>query len=358
MKLALLKHVALPNAVLRLMLAPGANRLVVLQGGKPTLFLDATSGKEIAKLPKDSFVSAIDPAGSLATVTADGKTVKGRYEWHESLWDLARGKKSGGLATSNPDDKIEIEAIGPTRILGVRRRKTEYSACFFDHRGKLVSELSLGKVPLPFHAAMSPDETAVAHAYFTGAAHLLDVAKEKSQKLDGGTLRIGREHAKGISKLAFDASGEHVYYVSGGSQAVHVWNARTRKSLKGAWTKAPAHDAFIHEGSLVVLVSSAKGATATMHSLDGKGKARTVELGKGSTHFARVGEGPLLACAGNTEWDPSATNGLAVFDLESGKCAAKAKLPASMKLVSTVDASPGKVAVGDRKGGVAIYALR
>lgn len=41
--------------------------------------------------------------------------------------------------------------------------------------------------------------------------------------------------------------------------------------------------------------------------------------------------------------------------LGSGKCAAKARLPATMKAVSTLAACPGKIAVGDRKGGVALF---
>jgi len=58
-------------------------------------------------------------------------------------------------------------------------------------------------------------------------------------------LRIGRDHDRGITELAFDRSGEHLMYVSHGSGCAHVWSTRARKSLPGKWTKAATTDGFL-----------------------------------------------------------------------------------------------------------------
>ena len=355
MKLVLGKHIALPSSVLDLTFAVGANRLVVTREGEPALILDATTAKEIATLPRGAGMGPVDRAGTLAVVGEGGKRVAGRYTSNVSLWDLAKGKKRALLAKNHPQDNLAPQAIGATRVLGIRQRKDAYSICLFDHAGKKLVEHALGKVPLPFHGALSADERVVVHAFFTGAAQLVDVASGRAQKLAGGVLRIGHDHDKGISRLAFDSSGEHVLYVSHGTETVHVWNARTRKSLAGTWVGERVQDAFFSGGSLVVVSSGTREATAKIHSLATKAKPRVIIVGHGSLLFAAAGDDRHLACVGFTGWDAYAKSGLEIYDLVSGKRAAKIPLPARMKLACSVAACPGKVAVGDLAGGIALF---
>jgi len=242
-------------------------------------------------------------------------------------------------------------------VLAVRKKKSAYSVVLFDHKGKKTSEVALGKVPLPFVAALSADERRVAHAYFTGAAGLVDTASGKTRKLAGGVLKIDRHHEGGISELSFDATGEHLLAVSHARELAHVWSTRTGKSLTGSWVGKSVQDAFFSGGSLVVTASGSREATATVHSLTGKGKPRVIVLGQASMLFASAGDDRFLARAGFTGWDAYAKNGLELYDLTSGKCAAKAKLPAPMQAVSPLAACPGKIAVGDREGGVALLAF-
>ena len=355
MKLVLRKHLALPSPVLDLTFAVGANRLIVTREGERALILDASTGREIAGLPKGAGVGPVDPAGTLAVVGEDGKRVAGRSTSNVSLWDLAKGKKRALLAKNHPGDDLAPQAIGATRVLGIRQRKDAYSICLFDHAGKKLVEHALGKVPLPFHGALSADERVVVHATFTGAAQLVDTASGKAQKLAGGVLRIGRDHDKGISSLAFDSSGEHVSYISHGTETVHVWNVRTRKSLAGTWVGERVQDAFFSGGSLVVVSSGTREATAKIHSLATKAKPRVVIVGHGSLLFAAAGDDRHLACVGFTGWDAYAKSGLEIYDLVSGKRAARIALPGPMKTACSVAACPGKVAVGDLAGGIALF---
>ena len=356
MKLSLLKHVAIPDRVFDLTFAPGANRILVERDEKPTLILDATTGKQIAKLPKDASVAAIDPVGTLAAVCEGGKTVAGRHEWNVSLWDLAKGKKVALLAKSHPDDNLSPEVISTTRVLAVRKEKSAYSFVLFDRAGKKVSAVALGKVSLPFVAALSANERLLAHAYFTGAAQLVDATSGKTRKLAGSGLKIGRDHEKGISELSFDATGEYLLAVSHGSELAHVWSTKTGKSLAGSWVGNSVQDAFFYGGKLVVTAAGSREATATVHSLGTKTKPRVIVVGTATMLFASAGDDRFLARAGHTGWDAYAKNGLELWDLVSGKRAAKAVLPAPMKAVNALAACPGKVAVGDLKGGVALFA--
>lgn len=355
MKLELVQHVEIEGEVYGLTLA--GDRLVVLRGAAPTLILDATSGRVVAKLPKGSTVHSVDAAGALAVVQDDGETVGGRYEWGTSLWDLAKGKKLVSLANNHPDDNVTPATFGSTRLLAVRKRKTAYSFRVSDRAGELVAEHGLGEVQLPFRAVMSPDERLGAHAYFTGAAHLVDLTTGKSQKLAGGALRIGRQHEKGISDLVFDAAGEHLMYHSSGSDAVHVWSVRSRKPLPGEWTTASSSDAFFAGGGLVLVRGRSQEATITVYALDGKSAPRAVTVGERAMRFASLRDERHVACAGATGFDPTAETSLAVWDVMSGKRAAKGAVPTSMKAVGAIAASPGRVALGDRKAGVALYAF-
>lgn len=357
MKLSLLKCVPMLGRVYGLTFVPGANRLLVSLGGDGTILLDATTGKQVAKLPKDSSVSAMDPNGALATVTSDGKTVGNRHEWDVSLWDLAKGKKIGPLAKNHPDDRLSPDAIGKTRLLATRKKKNTYSFCLYDRAGKRVAEHGLGKVELPFHAAMSSDERIAAHAYFTGAAHVVDLGTGKSQKLEGGTLRIGRQHHKGITSLAIDPTGEHVMYASSGSGKVHVWSTRTRRSVSGKWTSAPVSDAIFHAGGLAVMHSSSQTSTITWFPLAGKGAPREISVGKGATLFADAGDDRHVACVGHSGAHAFAEEGVGVWDVVTGKRVAKAAQPKGMDEISAVGAHRDRLALGDRKRGVAIFAV-
>jgi len=355
MKLELVEHVKVAGEVYGLTLA--GNRLLVLRGMAPTLVLDATSGKLVTELPKGSTVYAVDAAGALAVVHDDGKTVGGRYEWGSSLWDLAKGKKLASLAKNTPDDNVTPATFGATRLLTVRKRKTTYSFRLYDRAGKMVAEHGLGKVLLPFRAVMSPDERLAAHAYFTGAAHLVDLTTGESRKLAGGALRIGRQHEKGISDLVFDPAGEHLMYHSGGADAVHVWSVRSRKTLPGKWTTASSSDAFFVGGALVLVRGRSGEATITVFALAGKAEPRVIPVGEHAMRFASVGDGRHVACAGATGFDPAAKASLAVWDVTNGKRAAKGTVPTAMKAVGALAASPARVALGDRKAGVALYAF-
>lgn len=356
MKLSLLAHLPIDGQVADVVLCGAANRVIVVRGDKPALVLDATTGKEIGKLPKNAQVGAIDAAGTRAVVVAGGKTVAGRYEWNVWLWDLTTGKKGAVLATNHPDDNLAPAAIGTTRVVAVRKKKQAYSAVLFDRAGKKVVEHALGKVPLPFLAALSSDERLLAHAYFTGAAGLVDAVTGKARKLAGGALKIGRDHDKGVSELSFDASGEHLLAVSHGSESAHVWSTRTGKSLTGSWIGKSMQDAFF-VGDTLVLASSGSGeGTAVVHSLVKKGKPRVIVVGKAAMLFANAGDDRIFARAGHTGWHAFAESGLELYDLVSGKRAARAALPKPMTAVSSLAASPGRVAVGDRKGGVALFA--
>jgi hypothetical protein len=356
MKLSLLAHLPIDGQVADVMLCGSANRVLVVRDGKPALILDATTGKEIGKLPKDAQVATVDAAGTIAAVVAGGKTVAGRYEWQMWLWDLTTGKKIAVLATNHPDDNLAPAAIGRTRVVAVRKKKKAYSVVLFDRTGKKVAEHALGKVPLSFLAALSADERLVAHAYFTGGSGLVDAATGKARKLAGGALKTGRDHDKGVSELSFDASGEHLLAVSHGSESAHVWSTQTGKSVSGSWIGKPMQDAFFVGDSLVLASSGSREGTAVVHSLVKKAKPRAIVVGKASMLFANAGDDRILARAGHTGWDAFAESGLELYDLVSGKRAAKAVLPKRMAAVSWLAASPGRVAVGDRKGGVALYA--
>ncbi len=357
-KLTLAKHLPLSGRISGLTFAAGAKRLLISRGGEGTLIADAKSGKEITTLAEDSSVGPLDPGGTIAAVSSGGKTVGGRYQWSVWLCDLASGKKIGALATCTPDDNISIAAIGRSRVLGIRKQKTAYSAILFDHAGKKVAEHPLGKVPLPFHAALSPDEELVAHAYFTGEARVLTLRTGKGQKLQGGTLRIGRQHDNGITSLAFDATGTRIFYESPAMEVVHVWDVATRKSLAGAWSKIRVQEAFVMGDALTVASSGSQDAIVTSCSLTtGKAAPRPREIvaGKGSMHFAYAGDARHVACAGNTARDAFAKGSLELWDLLAGKRVAKGVLPRDMKTVSALGAGPGMIAVGDLKGFVALY---
>lgn len=354
-KLALAKHLAKTGRVLDVSFAIGANRLIVSRGGQGSLLLNATSGEEIAKLPEDSSLSAIDPSGKIAAVSESGKDIGGRYTWDTALWDLTKGKKLASLGKSTPDDSVSVQAFGATRVLAIRKKKDAYSVCLFDHAGRKVAEHGLGKVPHPFHAALSPDEHMVAHAYFTGAAELFDLATGKGQKLSGGTLRIGRQHEKGLSSLGFTPDQQHVFYISHGSGVVHLWNVRTRRSVAGAWSKSSLQDAWLFGKGLALLSSGSQDAKATLFTLSGKPAPRTINVGERLMCFADAGDGRHLACAANTGRDAFAKTSLELWDLTTGKRAAKGTVPAAMKAVSSIAACPGKLAVGDVKNGVALF---
>lgn len=356
MKLSLLKHVAIAGRVFDLTFAPGANRLLVVCDEKPTLILDATTGKEIGKLPKGASVAAIDPVGTLAAVCEGGKTVAGRYTWNVSLWDLAKGKKVALLAKSHPDDNLAPEVIGPSRVLALRKKKNAYSFVLFDRAGTKEKELALGKVSVPFVAALSADQRLLAHATFTGAGQLVDAASGKTRKLAASGLTIDRHHEKGISQLSFDATGEYLLAVSHGSELAHVWSTTTGKSLAGSWAGKSVHDAFFSGGSLVLTAAGSREATATVHALGTKARPRVIVVGTAGMLFASAGDDRFLARAGHTGFDAYAKDGLELWDLVSGKRAAKDALPAPMKAVNALAACPGKVAVGDEKGGVALFA--
>jgi hypothetical protein len=356
MKLELLKRVPFSERIYTLTFVPGANRLLLGYGDGMTLF-DATSGKELAKLPKGSRLSAMDPDGTLGLLTSDGKTVKGRWEWDVTLWDIAKGKKLAVVAKNNPDDKISPEAIGKICMLAMRKKKNACSFCLYDRAGKKVAEHRLGKVDLPFHSAMSKDERLGAHAYFTGAAHLVDLGTGKSQKLVGGALRIGRQHEKGINGLAFDPTGEYLMYSSSGSDKVHLWSTRTRKAVAGKWTSVSnVKDAFFFAGGLAITCSG-RESTVTFFPLTGKSPPRIITVSEGGTLFACVGDDRHVACAGYTGYDPLAVKGLGIWDVTTGKRVAKAAQPKGMEKISAIGACHDRVALGDQKGGFALYAL-
>lgn len=295
-------------------------------------------GKKTLSLPKGATVSANDDEGTLAVLSRDGKHVGDRYTWASELWSLVTGKKIATLSGNHPDDATEAEAIVGNEIVCLRKRKSVYSLRTFDLRGKLVSDAPLGKVPLPFHVAVSRDGTLAAHAYFTGAAHLYDRTKKKSHKLVGGTLRIGRQHEKGITDLAFDPSGEFVMYASSGSDAVHVWSTRTKKSVKGTWTKERPDDAFFVAGGLGLI----QGTTLTFHALAGKTKPRPVTS---ADHIVKMNDDQHVV---------TTTKGrIAVVDVATGKTVASAKGP---KTVRDLAASPRRVAVLDEKN-VQVFAV-
>jgi hypothetical protein len=323
-------------------IAPSAKRIVVSRGSDPQLLLDMTSGKELAKLPEGTYVTHIDDAGQLGVTSADGETVRGKWVWEIGLWDLAKAKKLVTLAKNEPNDKVAIEAFGKTKVFGIRKKKSAYSFCFYDRKGKSVKETKLGKVDLPFHGALSADERFGAHAYFTGAAHLVDLTTGKSQKLEGGTLKIGRQHEKGIHSLAFDDAGAHVMYVA--PNKVHVWSTATRKTSSGAWTKANVTDAWFTGAALVVAFSGPKGSTLTSFALDGAA-SEAIAVGKGEARFAHAGERVAVV----------ADKTVALWNGKTGKRIAKAALPKAMEAIANVALSSDRIAVADRKNGVAIY---
>lgn len=340
MELSLSKHVALGGRVHGLTLA--GDRLIVRRGEGP-LVLDAADGRTIAELPPAGTVTAVDGAGTLATITEEGASVEGQYQWTISLWDLARGARIATLATSTPDDNVTPSAIGATRVLGMRKRKKDYSLCLYDHRGQPVAEHPLGDVDLPFAVAMSDDETLAAHAYFTGAGHLVDLRTGRSQKLVGGALRIGRQHERGISSLTFDRPGSHVMYVA--PDKVHVWSTASRKSLSGSWASGSVGQAFFTAGKLGV-VSAGASPTLTLHALDGRDSIG-VPLGAPK---------PLVASAGDDRHVASiAGASLAVWDVTVGEAVAKTQSP--LQDCSALAASSDRVAIADRAGSVAIYRL-
>lgn len=341
MKLSLTKRVALGGRVHGLTLA--GERLIVRRSEGP-LVLDAASGETIAELPPAGMVTAVDGAGTRAAITEEGASVAGKYQWTISLWDLARGARLATLATNTPDDNVTPSAIGATRVLGMRKKKKDCSLCLYDLRGEPVAEHPLGDVDLPFAVAMSDDETLAAHAYFTGAGHLVDLRTGRSQKLVGGALRIGRQHEKGISSLTFDRPGAHVMYVA--PDKVHVWSTASRKSLSGGWTSGSVGQAFFVAGKLGV-VSAGAPSTLTLHALDGADAPIAVPLDA---------QKPLVASAGDDRHVASIAGGsLAVWNVTVGEAVAKTQSP--LEACSALAASSDRLAIADRAGSVAIYRL-
>jgi hypothetical protein len=325
-------------------------RLVVARGGQGTTVLDATTCKEIVAFSEGASIGVLGTDGALASVTDEGKTVAGRHTWAESLWDLATGKKLATLSKNTPDNNLALVTAGATRVLGWRKKKTAYAVCLFDRAGTLVAEHALGTTPLPFHLALSPDERCVAHAYFTGAAALFDLDSGKGHKLTGGALRIGRQHEKGITSLAFTPSGEHLFYES--PEAVHVWDVRTRKASAGSWQEGPADIAFCAGPRFITVRTKSSEATATAHDLGATSKSKTITLGAGPVRVAYPGDAKHLAY---TEDPASPRAALALVDLATGKRAARCVLPASTKAPLALAACPGRIAVGDRAGRLTIF---
>lgn len=357
-KLELLAKKPIPN-VRVLTLASGADRLVVARGDQGALVLDARTGKEVGELPKGR-LTALDPEGMRAIVEESGQTRAGRYEWNVSLWDLAKVEKVAVINKSHPDDKLGPYAFGKTRLVCIRNRKGAHSLCVFDRAGAKTAETALGKIPIPFHVASSRDEQQFAYSYFTGATCLARLGADdhfdKGRKLVGGVLRIGRNHDRGISKLRFDRSGEHLMYTSFGSRCVHVWSAGARKSVPGKWAKASASDAFFVGEEIALVNSGADGAKITAFALDGKALPRVAQVDREAMLFADVSDDRHIACVGQSgrAGSRAAAPALVLFDVGRGKVAARAKAPAGMSAVRALAACPKRVAIGDAKAGFAV----
>lgn len=357
MKLELVALVGVKD-VRSVTLAHGSDRLLVGRSEGPVLVLDARTGKEVGKLPKGCSVLELDTQGMLAVVDEDGKSRGGRHEWNVSLWDLVKVKRIATIAKNHPDDRVSAEAFGATRLLCLRIKKNALSLCSFDRRGKAIEARSLGKVPLPFHVAMTANEQAAAHCYFTGAAQLFDLRTGKGQKLAGGTLRIGRNHDKGVSRLAFDSSGDHLVYASHGSGTVHVWSTRTRKPVAGKWSKIAMTEVYLFGDSLGIAWSGSDGAKMTAFSLTGKGAPRVFQTSPEPALFAQLGDGRHFACAGASGHHVigARSRGVTLWDFSTGKRVASAK-PAGLTAVNCLTASPGRVAISDAKAGIAVFAV-
>jgi WD40 repeat protein len=339
--------------------APGSDRLIVTREKEGALVLDARTGKEIGKLPRGASVSCLDPEGTLAVVSEAGRARGGRHEWDVSLWDLAKVKRIAVIARNHPDEHVSPRDLGPTRLLCLRTKKETLSLCTFDHAGEPVGETPLGKVPHPFYAALTPDEQVAAHATFTGAAQFVDLRTGKGHKLVGGGLRVGRDPDMGISKLAIDSTGEYLMYASFATGCVHVWSMRTRKSLAGKWTKASVTDAFFFGGALGVAWSGSDGMKVTSFPLEGRAGPRVCQMSPEPALLAALGDGRHFACAGHSGYAAisAPSRGVAVWDLGSGKRAARAKEPSGMSAIVDLAACPDRVAVCDVKAGVALFAV-
>ena len=87
------------------------------------------------------------------------------------------------------------------------------------------------------------------------------------------------------------------------------------------------------------------------------GPVASISVGERAMCFASLGDEHHVACAGATGFDPSAAKSVAVWNAATGRCAAKGVVPPPMKAVSVLAAARGRVALGDRKAGVALYAF-
>jgi hypothetical protein len=221
----------------------------------------------------------------------------------------------------------------------------------------LLEESPLAKdTPMPFLAALSPKEDNFAHAYFTGVTHLIPLETERTQKLTGGALKIGRQHDMGIKDLAFSPSGEHLMSFSPGKEIVHVWSVKTRKPIKGAWAGASAEDAFFVGDVLAVACES--GSALKTYSMDGRERA-TLRVDGSGGEFASLKDGRHVAWAAKTGWQMGRAVGkqIEILDVVEGKRVAHQPVPTGFKEVIKLAATPGRLALVDRKAGVGIISV-
>jgi hypothetical protein len=202
-------------------------------------FLYTQRGKRLARLP-DTWAEALDD--TCVIVHRPGVYVGKRYEWDIELWDATKGKRLVRLARCHPDDNLGKLGLAGERIFGLRTRKRT-SLVELDRRGTELSALTLATDLTVFHLAVSPDRTKAVWLYFTGKGGVVDLVTRKQAPLLGGALRIGRQHDKGISELAFDRSGHFALAVSAAMSKVTIWDLTTRKVVAGPWRSAAAYGA-------------------------------------------------------------------------------------------------------------------
>lgn len=300
-------------------------------------------------------VQHVHPSSDLAVLEEGHGQRAGGYAWDVTLWDLAAGARLATLAECDPKDKLLPVVIGTTAIFAVRKAGTTLSLVRFDARGVRVDETPLGDVELPFHLAVSPDERWLAHAYFTGVTHVVDLSRGESGKLAGGALRIGRQHDKGLHYLAFDSTSTRLAYAAGGAERAHVWSVESRKSQKGGWEAVSVTDARFVGSHLVTLSGGAR-----MRSFAPNGSEVALPEGVGDARLVPLGDDRVVLVA-RSGVAGSAGRGMAVIDVASGREVVRSSEERWGRAVLAYDAVHGaagqRLVLADAARGVTVLAI-
>lgn len=359
MKLTLRASTVLPGPAHGILLV-GAR--VAVATGERWFLRDATRLAAVAALPRGAGIAAADAARMQAVVTTDSKAVRGVQRWRDELWDLARGKRLATLAENHPDDNWGSVVFTAGGGLATRRRrragKGTDSLIRFDATGAVVDETTLTGAPMVFRIAASPDGTIAAHAYFDGRGGLVaytDGKPPRRRKLGGRITGIGRDHDKGVSDLAFDATGAYLLAMTHMGSRATVWSTATGKVVAGAWTKLGLDDAFFVGDALCAVNAD----TLRRAPLGGGAAGKPLKLAGHPGLAVPLGDDRhVVWCGATARSDDKALRVVEVWDLVRGVRVAALKHPANLRGVWTLAARPDLIALGAKDGRVTLIAVR